>query len=103
VAKFLPAGRQVRSVCCLVGLVVPWKQNLENLEGLEKETFEHQELPGNSTKKEALLPLRPIWLRLLNQVRTYFIDQILLSPLSEKVDTEVTNDLFYRKELAINV
>ena len=40
---------------------VPWKQNLENLEDFEKETFEHGKLPDSSTQKDALLPLRPIW------------------------------------------
>ena len=35
---------------------------VENLEGLEKETFEHRELPDNSTKKDALCIKRPIWL-----------------------------------------
>ena len=35
---------------------------VENLEDFEKGTFEHTELPDNSTQKDALLPLRPIWL-----------------------------------------
>ncbi|OGC51822.1 hypothetical protein A2709_01440 [candidate division WWE3 bacterium RIFCSPHIGHO2_01_FULL_43_9] len=36
---------------------------VENLEDFEKGTFEHAELPDVSTQKDALLPLRPIWLR----------------------------------------
>ena len=35
---------------------------MENLEDFEKQTFEHTELPDKSTKKDALLPQRPIWL-----------------------------------------
>jgi len=35
---------------------------VENLDDFEKGTFEHAELPNKSTKKDALLPLRPIWL-----------------------------------------
>lgn len=31
-----------------------------NLEDFEKDTFEHRKKTDNSTKKEALLPLRPI-------------------------------------------
>lgn len=44
---------------------------VENLEGFEKETFEHQELPDNSTKKDALCIKRPIWLARLGNFRTF--------------------------------
>ncbi len=43
---------------------------VENLEDFEKETFEHQELPDKSTKKDALCLKRPIWLPLWDAIRT---------------------------------
>ena len=48
---------------------------VENLEDFEKQTFEHTELPDKSTKKDALLPQRPIWLRTVNNVRTIIQQQ----------------------------
>jgi len=45
-----------------------------NLEDFEKETFEHAELPDNSTQKDALLPLRPIWLPLVDMFKSRKIE-----------------------------
>ena len=36
---------------------------VRKLDDFQNKTFEHRELPDNSTKKDALLPQRPIWLR----------------------------------------
>ena len=45
---------------------------VDKIDDFENGKFEHRELPDISTKKDALLPQRPIWLLAIEEMRTAF-------------------------------
>jgi site-specific DNA recombinase len=53
---------------------------VQKIDGFENKTFEHGKKPSNSIKKDALLPLRPIWLGGWDDFRTYFLSMNVLQP-----------------------
>ena len=48
---------------------------VDKIDGLKNGKFELAKKPDNSIQKDALLPLRPIWLRTVNNVRTIIQQQ----------------------------
>jgi len=74
-------------------------------------TLQNLELKGKKVRfnwvkpfgKIANLASRQAWLALLNQVRTFFIDQIITPIQPEKIDKRFVIDYFRRPVLALNV
>jgi len=75
---------------------------VENLEGLEKETFEHHEKSDAAGQKDSLSPSHPIWLPSIILVRTFFVDQILSTFLPSDELLLAKNTLFANRDHSLN-
>jgi hypothetical protein len=59
---------------------------VEKLDDFENKTFEHRKKSDVTEQKGDLLPLRPIWLQALEQVRTFFLNQLLVPVSPDSID-----------------